>query len=150
MNCYTCNPYEKNTRILYINTISAFASHSRSVKYTHSHIKYPLCRVNLQEFCVFTSKSTWIEYGAREKVVDITPEQGYYNVSNVETKIFVGKKDNTAIKKLHERRTNKKGSHFVYTHITHTHPVELINFLDLCAFWDYNLHFIYARTSFRS
>lgn len=133
MNCYTCNPYEKNTRILYINTISAFASHSRSVKYTHSHIKYPLYRVNLQEFCVFTSKSTWIEYGAREKVVDITPEQGYYNVSNVETKIFLGKKTTLLSKNYTKEERTKKGV-ISCIRTSHKHPVELINFLDLCAF----------------
>lgn len=68
---------------IHINTINAFALCSRSLKYTYS-----LSRVNLQEFCVFTSKSTWIEYGEGVIVVEITPEPGYYNVSSVKKKIF--------------------------------------------------------------
>lgn len=112
---------EKNARKLYINTISAFALSSRSLKYTYS-----LSRVNLQEFCVFTSKSTWIEQNMGIGEI-ATPEQGYYNVSNVKKKIFLPKKQKNThsqntTKKFQQRRTNKKGV-FSCKRTSHTHPV---------------------------
>lgn len=152
-----------------MHTINAFASRSRSLA-----VFALVCPTEWisQEFCVFTSKSNMDRmYGTRNlnpAVYISMPEQGYYNVSNAQSGrccFFCScrhtqKNTHTHQRTFHMRgKMNKKGSEFRYTqhtshishvcilhkHIqTHTHPIELINFLDLCAFWDFNLYFIYG------
>lgn len=57
-------------------------------------------------------------YGMKEIVVEIMPEQGYYNVSNVKRKIFAEKSTHTQgyhpQKKAHERKMNNTGNDLIY------------------------------------
>lgn len=142
--CYPNKLYVNHfrTHSVYINTITAFALRSRSLcvsVYIRAGCRG--CERICQEFCVSTNL-TWIENTVHEIYTQLyiyisMPEQGYYNVSNVQSgrRVFFctgtkrtewKKNNNTNINILQVEKNERKREWFsVYTtHIAciHTQP----------------------------